>query len=235
MKDKRILIVEDEEHIRRGLVDVLVFHGFEVVAVDNGLDGLKEAQSRRFDAIILDIMLPGMDGYGVCEEIRQKDKRVPIVMLTAKSTEDDVIEGLSLGADDYIKKPFSVRELVLRIEAILRRSGPEKPEQLELGSGVIIDFDNLKIAGEKEQPLTEREADIIAYLAKNHHRPVSREELLTEVWDYRNAELFETRTVDIHIAKIRKKIERDSSSPENLVTVRAKGYKLVIGSESESA
>ncbi|MDH4048710.1 MAG: response regulator transcription factor [Gammaproteobacteria bacterium] len=231
-RQQNILVVEDEEAIRTGLIDVLVYHGYKVDFASNGPDGLKKAQSGKFDLILLDIMLPGMDGYAICNAVRDKDRYQPIIMLTAKTSDDEIIEGLKLGADDYVGKPFSVQQLMLRIEAVLRRSaaGQEQARTLVLGQ-VTVDTENLcgRNGLQEELSFTRREIDILSYLAANSSRPVSREELLSKVWGYgRNLDI-ETRTVDIHIAKLRRKIETDPREPSKLVTVRGAGYRLITG------
>jgi len=226
----RILIVEDEEAIRTGLSDVLVFHGYEVDCAAEGNEGLDKALSGGFDLILLDIMLPGMDGFEICNRVRSQDRDQPIIMLTARSSDEDIIQGLSLGADDYVAKPFSVAQLVLRVQAVLRRSrtAVELDHQLHLGDGVEIDSRNLSgRRGEQALSFTRREVEILQYLKVNSERPVSREELLNRVWGYaRNLQL-ETRTVDIHIAKLRRKIEPDPAQPRYLLTVRGAGYRLL--------
>jgi len=228
----RILVVEDEEAIRTGLIDVLVFHGFEVDSAATGPDGLRKALTGKFDLILLDVMLPGMDGYEICDRIRTEDRNQPIIMLTAKTSDEEIIQGLKLGADDYVPKPFSIQQLVLRIEAVLRRSqvGQELARILRVG-GIDIDTENLSgLKDGDEVTFTKREIEVLSYLAQNCDRAVSREELLSKVWGYaRNLDI-ETRTVDIHIAKLRRKIEADSKSPELLVTVRGAGYRLMVES-----
>ena len=228
----RILVVEDEEAIRTGLIDVLVFHGYDVDSAATGPDGLEKALTGKFDLILLDIMLPGMDGYEICDRIRTEDRKQPIIMLTAKTSDEEIIQGLKLGADDYVPKPFSIQQLVLRIEAVLRRSqvGQEMARTLSIG-GIEIDTDNLcGLKDGNEITFTKREIEVLSYLSQNSDRPVSREELLSKVWGYaRNLDI-ETRTVDIHIAKLRRKIEADNKVPELLITVRGAGYRLVAGS-----
>jgi two-component system response regulator RegX3 len=225
-----ILVVEDEEAIRTGLIDVLVFHGYQTDGAATGPEGLEKAQTGKFDLILLDIMLPGMDGYEICDRIRAEDRQQPIIMLTAKTSDEEIIEGLKMGADDYVAKPFSIQQLLLRIEAVLRRSpaGQEMARTIQL-RGITIDTENLTgKTDNKELGFTRREIDILAYLAANTSRPVPRDELLAKVWGYaKNLEL-ETRTVDIHIAKLRRKIERNPKEPINLITVRGAGYKLLI-------
>ena len=225
----RILIIEDEEAIREGLIDVLVFHGYATDSAATGPDGLEKALTGKFDLILLDIMLPGIDGYEICDRIRAEDRNQPIIMLTAKTSDEEIVQGLKLGADDYVPKPFSIQQLVLRIEAVLRRSqvGLVQARTISLRN-VSIDTENLSGRnGSEEIVFTRREIEVLAYLAQNSDRPVSRDELLTKVWGYsRNLDI-ETRTVDIHIAKLRRKIEADPKTPENLITVRGAGYRLV--------
>ena len=230
----RILIVEDEPAIRTGLMDVFVFHGYDPDYAEHGDIGLKKALSGQFDLILLDVMLPGKNGFDICEAIREQDKEQPIIMLTAKSTDEDTIHGLSLGADDYVAKPFSVAQLVLRVQAVLRRSRLLAPTSntIVLGSseseGGTIDIRNL--AGRlfnTDVVFTRREMEILQYLNEHNDRPVNREELLHKVWGYAKDLDIETRTVDIHIAKLRRKIERQPKKPQFLVTVRGGGYRLM--------
>ena len=224
-----VLVVEDEEAIRTGLIDVLVFHGYEVDSAATGPEGLKKALTGKFELILLDVMLPGMDGYAICDEIRAIDRHQPIIMLTAKTSDEEIIQGLKLGADDYVPKPFSIQQLVLRIEAVLRRSqvGQEQARTLNIGN-ISIDTENLSgLKGAAELAFTKREVEVLSYLAQNSERPVSREELLSKVWGYARGLDIETRTVDIHIAKLRRKIEVDPKQPANLITVRGAGYRLL--------
>ena len=225
----RVLVVEDEEAIRTGLIDVLVFHGYEVDSAATGPEGLKKALTGKFELILLDIMLPGMDGYTICDEIRAIDRRQPIIMLTAKASDEEIIQGLKLGADDYVPKPFAIQQLVLRIEAVLRRSqvGQEQARTLNIGN-ISIDTENLSgLNGDEEIAFTKREVEVLSYLAQNSERPVSREELLSKVWGYARGLNIETRTVDIHIAKLRRKIEVNPREPAKLITVRGAGYRLM--------
>ncbi len=223
----RLLIVEDEAAIRDGLVDVFVYHGYEIDTAEHGEDGLKKALGGNFDLVLLDVMLPGIDGFEICNRIRQQDRQQPVIMLTAKSADEDIVQGLTLGADDYVAKPFSVTQLVLRVQAVLRRSGigEDAEREIRLVNGLVIDSENL-CAG--EVAFTRREMDLLQYLRQNAGRPVAREELLARVWGYANHMEIETRTVDIHIAKLRRKIERDPSEPEAIVTVRGAGYRLML-------
>ena len=225
-----ILVVEDEAAIRTGLIDVLVFHGFDAEGTENGRDGLAKALTGQYDLILLDVMLPGMNGFDVCDEIRSHDRAQPIIMLTAKNSEDDIIQGLSLGADDYVGKPFSVAQLVLRVQAVLRRSrvGVELASHIYFSDGLTIDTENLCGArGEEAMLFTRREMDMLQYFHANSERPVPRDELLTRVWGYARDLDLETRTVDIHIAKLRRKIEIHPAEPQNLLTVRGAGYRLL--------
>jgi two-component system response regulator RegX3 len=224
----KLLIVEDEAAILRGLTDLFVFHGFEVSSEQDGLKGYEAALTGCFDCILLDVMLPSMDGLSVCNALRRVSTEQAIVMLTAKSSEQDIIDGLTLGADDYITKPFSVQELLLRIKTLLRRTLRVQPNAaLVINKNISIDRHNLTgYVNGKTQIFTRREVDILAYLYQ-HKRPVSRSELLTQVWGYEHPNLIDTRTVDIHIAKLRKKIESDGKEPKVLMTFRGEGYKLM--------
>jgi len=233
MNDKnktRILIVEDEVAIRTGLIDVFVYHGYDVDFADNGDDGLAKALTGDFDLLLLDVMLPGMNGFEICNRIREQSREQAIIMLTAKSSDEDIIEGLTLGADDYVSKPFSVAQLVLRVEAVLRRTATlqNQSQKIQLGDDVVIDCLNLSYERSGDtQSFTRREIEILQYLHANSERPVSRDELLNKVWGYASDLELETRTVDIHIAKLRRKIEADPTTPQYLVTVRGAGYKLL--------
>ena len=226
----RLLIVEDETAIRTGLVDVFLYHGYDVEFAVDGPTGLAMAQSGRYDLIVLDVMLPGRNGYEICEAIRERDREQPIIMLTAKSGDTDIIQGLALGADDYVTKPFSVAQLVLRVQAVLRRTRvvANNDASIHLASGIEIDTRNMNAKiGANEVRFTRREIEILQYLSEHSERPVPREELLHKVWGYaRNLEI-ETRTVDIHIAKLRRKLETDAKQPTHLITVRGGGYRLV--------
>lgn len=233
----RILVVEDEAAIRDGLADVLVYHGFGVDAVGDGDEGLRRALSGQYDLILLDVMLPGRDGFSICDAVRKADRDQPIIMLTAKTSDEDIVNGLALGADDYIAKPFSIAQLVLRVKAVLRRSRVRPADGAHIRLDGDVEVDTLNLAGRRGDEalaFTRREIEILQYLHANAERPVSRDELLTRVWGYdRNADI-ETRTVDIHVAKLRRKIEVDPKEPRNLVTVRGAGYRLVAGDRDAS-
>lgn len=226
-----ILIIEDEEAIRTGLVDVLIYHGFTTDFAEDGNTGLEKALTGQFDLILLDVMLPGMNGFDVCECIRKEDREQPIIMLTAKTSDEDIVQGLQFGADDYVAKPFSIAQLILRIQAVLRRSGlsQETNHIIELGNEIKIDSRNLSTKKNNEViHFTRREMDILLYLFHHSDRPVPRDELLHKLWGYAKNLDLETRTVDIHIAKLRRKIEDDPAQPYYLITIRGAGYRLVV-------
>jgi len=229
----KILIVEDEIAIRTGLVDILVFHGYEVDFAEHGEAGLSKALSGLYDLVLLDVMLPGIDGFEICNRIRQQDRHQAVIMLTAKTNDEDIIQGLTLGADDYISKPFSVTQLVLRVQAVLRRTraGQVLERELKLANGLVVDSENLCA---QDIVFTRREMDVLLYLYSQADRPVPREELLVKVWGYANDMEIETRTVDIHIAKLRRKIEINPSKPGTIITVRGAGYRLLVEDPQES-
>ncbi|WP_020407821.1 response regulator transcription factor [Hahella ganghwensis] len=230
-RKSRLLIVEDEAAIRTGLVDVFVFHGYDVDFAVDGHEGMSKSLSGQYDLVILDVMLPGHNGYEICEAIRTKDRYQPVIMLTAKSNDEDIIQGLSLGADDYVAKPFSVAQLVLRVQAVLRRARVNELDEATLTLSDQAEIDTLNLSGRfesKDITFTRREMDILQYLYEHRERPVSREELLHKVWGYARDLDIETRTVDIHIAKLRRKMEPDPKNPCYLTTVRGGGYKLMV-------
>lgn len=225
----KLLIVEDEPIILMGLTDLFIFHGYDVESESDGRKGLSLGLDGHYDCIILDVMLPSMNGFEICNALRQHSRIQPIMMLTAKNTEEDIINGLTLGADDYVAKPFSTSELVLRVNALVRRSGWTGTDKtLNLNADVSICTQTLLGKSyQQEVKYTHREVDILVYLLQQN-KPVSREELLKEVWDYKNTCDIDTRTVDIHIAKLRKKIEIEPKSPKHLVTHRGEGYQLFV-------
>ncbi|MCL4148200.1 UNVERIFIED_CONTAM: hypothetical protein GTU68_007991 [Idotea baltica] len=229
-KKQRLLLIEDEEAIRQGLIDVFIYHGYEVDFAADGREGLEKALTGKFDLILLDVMLPTLDGFSICNQIREKNREQAIIMLTAKSSDEDIIEGLTMGADDYVAKPFSVTQLLLRVQAVLRRSASELEtnNQIKLADNVLIDCQNMSANTTNGTVIfTRREMDILLYLSAHSQRPVSRDELLNKVWGYASDIDLETRTVDIHIAKLRRKLEPDSSQPRYLTTVRGAGYRLM--------
>jgi len=221
----KILVVEDDPAILNGLLDVLVFNGYAAEGVSDGGKGLETAVDGAFDLVLLDVMLPTMDGFSICKALRRKKPTQPIIMITAKGAEDDIVTGFRAGADDYVNKPFSLRELMVRVEAVLRRSGkPMGDEQIGYRR-ITFDGQNLNaVCGDAIQELTRREMDIIVYLHRNKNRIVSKKELLTEVWHYADADI-ETRTVDIHMLKLRKKISQLDAEALLIETVRGEGYR----------
>jgi len=221
-----ILIVEDDPAIRNGLSDVLVFNGYSVTAVEDGREGFELLLNTHFDLVLLDVMLPSMDGFTICRETRSEKPTQPIIMITAKGAEDDIVTGFKAGADDYITKPFSLRELTVRVEAILRRSGkPLGDEQVSIRD-VVFDGRNLVVQHSgKTAAITRKEMDIIIYLHRFQERIVAKKELLTEVWHYTDAGV-ETRTVDIHMLKLRKKIQSLGFPGDFITTIRGEGYRL---------
>ena len=222
----RILVVEDDPAILKGLCDVLVFNGYAADGVADGQVGCQSALSGQYDLVLLDVMLPGKDGFSICHEVRSKRPSQPIIILTAKGAEEDVVTGFTAGADDYVSKPFSLRELMVRVEAVLRRSGkPLGGEQIRFGE---ITFDGLNLQAvynDRCEPLTRREMDILTYLFRYRERIVSKGELLSEVWHYTNPDV-ETRTVDIHMLKLRKKITTLTDGRGLIQTIRGEGYRL---------
>lgn len=226
-----ILVVEDDPAIRQGLCDALEFKGYAVVGCDSGDRGLELALSGSPDLVLLDVLLPGMEGFTVLRELRKARPRLPVIMLTARGTEGDRVRGLEEGADDYVVKPFSATELLARVEAVLRRSAerPTDVRSLSLADRTV-DLERLEVLlqnGEKLS-ISELEADIIRYLVVNPGRPIHRKEMLQRVWGG-NAREMETRAVDMHIRRLREKLERDPSCPERILTIRNKGYMFVEG------
>ena len=222
----RILVVEDDAALLNGLLDVLVFNGYDVKGIEDGGRGLEVGLDEQFDLILLDVMLPTTDGFAICKEIRRKKPQQGIIIITAKGAEDDIITGFKVGADDYITKPFSLREVMVRVEAVLRRSGKNLYDEEIRHRGIFFDGKNLKAQAKKHSvELTRREMDIILYLHRHRDRIVSKKELLTEVWHYADANI-ETRTVDIHILKLRKKIAAFIGATPFISTIRGEGYRL---------
>jgi DNA-binding response OmpR family regulator len=221
-----ILVVEDDTAILQGLLDVLVFNGYQAVGVEDGGEGLEKALAERHDLIILDVMLPTLDGFTICKKIRKEKPNQAIIILTAKGSEDDIVSGFKAGADDYVSKPFSLRELMVRVEAVLRRTGKTLGDEQISSHGIFFDGKTLLASyNEGVIELTRREMDIILYLHHKKDQIVSKKELLTEVWDYADPDI-ETRTVDIHMLKLRKKISSLIGDIPFILTVRGEGYRL---------
>jgi DNA-binding response OmpR family regulator len=225
----QILIVEDEPNMRLGLKDNLEFEGYQVTLAENGLDGLRIILEQRFDLILMDVMMPGMSGLDVCKRARDKGIETPIVLLTAKGEEMDKVLGLELGADDYVTKPFGLRELLARIRAILRRGtaaqGP-KSQPLRVGK-LSVNFDSYTAeSGGSPVRMSHKEFEILNYLHQHKNEVVSRYDLLEKVWGYEESPT--TRTVDNFIVKLRQKVEMDPNDPKIIITVHGTGYKLVL-------
>ena len=234
MAAKCILIIEDDQAIRGGIADALRFHGYIAEESDGGIESLELALRADHDLILLDLVLPGYDGLDILSEVRKLLPTLPVIILSARGEETDRIQGLRLGADDYLVKPFSVKEMIARIEAVMRRS-PERPRpaaivsfsggHADLGSGDIR-FDDGS-AGK----LSATEAELLRYLSMNAGRVISRDEILARVW-HMPAKGIETRTVDMHIARLREKLRDDPDSPRLILTVRGKGYRMEAVQES---
>jgi two-component system alkaline phosphatase synthesis response regulator PhoP len=228
---KKILIIEDEEPIRTALEDDFRLENYEVTVAADGIEGLAKASNQDTDLIILDIMLPGMNGFDICRKLRSQGVRTPVIMLTAKGQEIDRVVGLELGADDYVTKPFSPRELQARVKAVLRRTEngtDERADTLFRSGGLEIDFRQYVCRKNgREVSLTAHEFELLKYLVTNRGKVIKRDELLDEVW---GRDVFVTpHTVDTHVANLRKKIEDDPSSPRFILSTRGVGYKFMSG------
>ena len=227
---KTILLIEDEPHIVLGLRDALEFEGFRVLAAAKGREGVVLAKGESPDAIILDLMLPDINGYAVCEQVRRSDPLVPIIMLTARSQESDKIRGLDAGADDYVTKPFSVNELIARIRALFRRTsrapgGPVPIEEVTIGDAKVnLAAHKLVVRGTSHE-LSFYEVELLRVLHEKVGQPVARDEILQKIWGLEASPT--NRTVDNFIVKLRKKIEPVPDKPKHILTVYGFGYKLV--------
>jgi len=230
MAGEKILVVDDEEHILELIKFNLEKNGYKVICADNGIEAIKLVKDQLPQLMLLDLMLPGMDGLDVCKEIRRDSSmsNMPIIMITAKGEEIDKIIGLELGADDYITKPFSIRELVARIKAILRRTNMQLVEKTFNIGNLDIDFGKHEvIKGESKVDLTLKEFELLEILIKNKGRVMTRDFLLDKIWGYEY--LGETRTVDVHIRHLRQKIEDDDKNPIYIQTIRGIGYRFNFG------
>lgn len=225
----KILIVEDEPNMRLGLKDNLEFEGFEVEVAEDGEIGLKKILDNNYDLVIMDVMMPKMSGFDVCKNVRKAGVATPIILLTAKGEEIDKVLGLELGADDYVTKPFSLRELLARVKAILRRSenfNISENKLVTIGK-LEVDFNGYKATSDKKDiQMSHKEFEILHFLWKKRNTTVSRDDLLTEIWGY--DETPTTRTVDNFILKLRQKIEVDPNHPKIILTVHGVGYKMVL-------
>ena len=226
---RRVLVIEDEPDLVRGLRDALEFEGFEVVAAGLGRDVVRMARERSPDLVLLDLMLPDMNGFSVCEEIRATNPTIPVIMLTARSQESDKIRGLEVGADDYVTKPFSVGELLARINAIFRRLQRIAPreEEIQVGACTILPRTHEMVRKGKKVALSFYEVELLRLLHERGGQPVTRDEILEKIWGVSSAS--STRGVDNVIVKLRKKIEDDAANPRHIVTIYGTGYKLVVG------
>ena len=227
---RRILVVEDEPAIRTGICDMLAFHGHAPVGIERGDDGLEHAMSRAWDLILLDVMLPGLDGFSICEQVRAARPRQAILMLTAKGSEESVLKGFRAGCDDYVPKPFSVAQLMARVEALLRRSAvvPDRSFQVD---GLSVDPDSLQASsGQRSTELSPRDVEVLAFLGLHAGQVVTREQLLKEVWGYQRVDGVQTRCVDMHLVKLRRKLESVGRGGSRLIeTVRGAGYRVRTG------
>jgi|SRR5579864_800586 len=228
MSHKRVLVIEDDPAIRRGIVDALGCAGYVALEAGDGAAGLAAALVSDCDLLLLDLILPGPDGLTILRQVRQARASLPVIVLTARGAEDDRVHGLALGADDYVVKPFGIRELLARIEAVLRRS-TERPSEVRRVrfAGGLADLDRreLRFDDGARCELSERELQLLRYLACHSGRAISREEILARVWGLDPAGIT-TRTIDMHVARLREKLRDDSAQPRIVLTVRGQGYML---------
>lgn len=231
-----VLVVEDDPAIRRGLLDALRFAAYQVLEAPDGVTGLDVALTSQIDLVLLDVLMPGLDGFEVLRGLRRSKPRLPVIMVTARGAETDCVRGLHLGADDYVVKPFSAKELLARVDAVLRRSA-ERPRDVAAVdvAGRRIDLERREVTRPDgtRHLLSEKETELFGYLARSPGRAVAREELLRSVWgiDPRGVS---TRTVDMHVARLREKLGDDAAHGEVIVTVRAKGYMLAAGEDART-
>ena len=224
----KILVVEDDAPIRRGLCDALRYAGYAVEECPTGDEALAMACAASPDLLLLDVVLPGKNGFEILRELRGSHPQLPVIMLTARGAEEDRVRGLKLGADDYVVKPFSATELLARVEAVLRRSAerPSDLRELQLADRTVhLELGQVLLPNGDSHRLSDLETRLLRYLAVNRGRPVDRKELLQRVWGG-NAREMETRAVDMHVRRLREKIEQDAANPTRIVTVRGKGYML---------
>ena len=221
----RILIIDDEPEMVRGLSDNLRFEGYQILSATDGRDGLALALHEVPDLILLDVMMPQMSGWDVCRELRRKGLDIPVIMLTARGEEVDRVLGLELGADDYVTKPFSLRELLAHVRAVLRRPGPrQKFEEFAFGDVRLHLRGRQAFKAGKEVRLTRKEFDLLRYLVEHRSEVITRDRLLDEVWGYERFPT--TRTVDAHILRLRQKFEPDPEHPAYILTVHGQGYRF---------
>ena len=224
---RRVLLIEDETALARTLGDMLESQGYVVEKCEDGAEGLEAATQECFDLILLDVMLPSMDGYGVCRNLRRRGVDTPVLMLTARGEVRDKVVGFKTGADDYLAKPFDTEELQLRIDALIRRTSRAMDEDLrtyEFGN-LRVDFARGRISrGDETIELSDQESRLLQYFVENRRKVISRDTLLKDVWGYKAVPT--TRTVDVHIVWLRQKIEEDSKKPRYIVTVHGQGYRF---------
>jgi len=227
MDKKIILVVEDDLSILMGLEENLKLEDYEVITASNGHDGLKFASEKEIDLLLLDIMLPGINGYEICRKIKKEKPDLPVIMLTARSSEMDKVSGLDYGADDYITKPFSIPELLARIRAALRRSGKKRGSMEQYSyENVKLDFKNFQaFFNDQEIKLSTREFALMEYFIRHEGEAIHRDELLDEVWGY--DVMPTTRTVDNFVLDLRKKLEENPAKPKHIISVRGIGYKFI--------
>ena len=231
MNKKIILVIEDDAAIREGVVDAVTFEGYKALEAADGKAGLELALSATYDLALLDLVLPVRDGLDILQELRKARPAQPVIIMTARGEESDRVRGLQLGADDYVVKPFSVKELLARIEAVLRRSAERPLDVRQISfTGGRVDFDRreVQLKGGARHELSERESELLRYLAANSGRAVSREEILSRVWGIDPLGVA-TRTIDMHVARLREKIGDDPTDPRMILTVRGKGYMFADG------
>ncbi|CAH8772157.1 response regulator transcription factor [Paenibacillus dendritiformis] len=232
MSERKVLVIEDEPTLARLLSYNLTLEGYDTTVIDHGSQGLQVALHRKFDLIILDIMLPGMNGFEVLSKLRQAGIRTPVIILTARNAEEEVVQGLKCGADDYITKPFGVAELLARVGAVLRRASSDEPAETEEADDKVIAIGDLRIYPEKYEvtlhheliPLRPKEFEVLLYLVQRPGMVITRDDLMNAVWgfDYIGGQ----RTVDVHVSSLRKKLEMNQRSVQ-IDSIRGVGYKLV--------
>lgn len=224
-----VMVIEDDASIRAGLLDALEASGYETLHAADGRKGMEMALRATFDLLLLDLVLPHTDGLTILKTLRERRPTTPVIILSALGAEADRVKGLNLGADDYMVKPFGARELLARVNAVLRRS-PERPDEVRIvkfpgGAADLARREVVRDDGSRE-PVSEREAAVLGYLAAHRGRAISREEILTRVWRLPAATAAATRTIDMHIASLRAKLRDNSGEPRVILTVRGKGYML---------
>lgn len=230
MAQIKILVVEDDAAIRRGLCDALRYSGYSVEECPTGDGALSMVCTSSPELVLLDVLLPGKNGFEILEELRASHPQLPVIMLTAVGAEDDRVRGLKLGADDYVVKPFSATELLARVEAVLRRSAerPSDLRELNLSDRTVqLELGQVSLHSGKSHRLSDLEKRLLRYLAINRGRPIDRKEILQRIWGGSASEM-ETRAVDMHIRRLREKLERDPANPSLIITVRGKGYMLSV-------